>query len=1150
MPGYPIDGKSNSLLKMGEEHRLATLLSYVPGMAYRRQNDRAWTLELVSEGCEILTGYPAAALTAAAGTYGSLIHPDDRERVWSGLQEQLSQESGFRLTYRIVTADGTVKCALDHGRAVIDPGGVQILEGFVTDVTDCLGAEHKLQAQKERFQRVIEHSDAGYFRLGVDGRFQDVNPAWLRMYGFGSKEEVVGQHYSRFQVAEDAGKADDVVSSLFGGEALRGEFTRLRRDGTVGYHTFSANPVWEGGRIAAIEGFLADTTDSKLAGQQKRASEQRYRSLFDSMHEGVALHRLIESDGVPVNYILQDVNERYEQIVGLRREQVVGKLATEIYATDEAPYLEKYAAVVKSGSAIRFEAYYPPMDRHFVISAAPAGDKCFSTIFFDVTEQKRAEERYRLISENSADVIWVWDLRKNRLVYISPSVEQVRGFTPEQVMAQSMEEGLPPATYRRLIPILRAKQAEIEAGNESARYWRTEVDFVCADGTTVDTETSIKLVSGGDGRVSQIIGISRDIRERKRATGELERVSRMMSMALLAGKSGAWELDLRTGKLHWTEEYFQLLRQDPLVEPTLEKFYALIHPEDRPLIEHSIQAANPTFALQFRVLLPDGVHWMERRGEVIRDQAGVPVKMIGITSDVTHQRQIEEKMRQLVTAIEHAEEQIVVTDRQGKIQYCNPAFERVTGYSHAEVEGQNPRILRSGKHPPEFYRELWATLLRGEVWRGRLINRKKDGTFYDEDATISPILDASKRITGFVAIKRDVSERVHLERQLLQAQKLESIGRLAGGVAHDFNNLLTVINGYADFLLAELDPESELRSDAEEIRRAGERAAGLTKQLLAFSRKQIVEPKIVDVNAILRDSRRMLQRLIGEDVRLLTSEHPSLGRIKADPEQIYQVLMNLVVNARDAMPDGGTVNLETANVRFDQAQAAHPDSRPGPYVRITVTDDGIGMDERTRQRVFEPFFTTKDRDRGTGLGLSTVYGIVRQSGGWTEVKSEPGAGTCFALYFPEVEVVPDDGAAALSSVSASSEGTVLLVEDQDSVRRFSRSTLERHGYRVLEAANADEALDVVLAFRGEIHLLLTDVVLPGLNGKRLSERLRELRPKMKVLFMSGYTDEVLGHRGVLEPGVAYIPKPFSPDKLADKIAQVLSGVDTFPQSPE
>jgi two-component system cell cycle sensor histidine kinase/response regulator CckA len=513
-------------------------------------------------------------------------------------------------------------------------------------------------------------------------------------------------------------------------------------------------------------------------------------------------------------------------------------------------------------------------------------------------------------------------------------------------------------------------------------------------------------------------------------------------------------------------------------------------------------------------------------------------------SDITEKKAAEKTMTSLVTAIEQTEEQVVITDLSGTIQYCNPAFEMVTGYSKSDAIGQNSRILKSGKHGAEYYQEMWKTLGAGKVWKGNVTNRKKNGPLYEEESTISPIRDSSGQVTGFVAVKRDITERQELMRQFLQAQKMESVGRLAGGVAHDFNNLLTVINGYADFVATSLGQQDSLWPSVNQIRKAGERAASLTKQLLAFSRKQIFEPKMLDLNVTIRDFDRMLERLIGENIKLTTRLDPVLGQVLADPEQVHQVLMNLVVNAHDAMPDGGNLDISTLNVDVSDHEAAfHPQAKPGLYVMIAVTDNGTGMDEETRQRIFEPFFTTKGPERGTGLGLSTVYGIVQQSGGWIDVSSDIGVGTSFKLYFPRIDEPPCEAQCEPHRIKgAFGDETILIVEDQEYVRQYVKSILEAYSYRVLAAANGDEAVAVAANCPGEIHLLLTDVVLPGMNGKEVSERLKAMQPSLKVLFMSGYSPDVIAHRGVLDSGVAYIPKPFTPGGLTTKIRELLGAM--------
>ncbi|HLF84940.1 MAG TPA: PAS domain S-box protein, partial [Blastocatellia bacterium] len=548
-----------------------------------------------------------------------------------------------------------------------------------------------------------------------------------------------------------------------------------------------------------------------------------------------------------------------------------------------------------------------------------------------------------------------------------------------------------------------------------------------------------------------------------------------------------------------------------------------------------------TYALEKRYLRKDGsLVWTRVSVSLVRDASGNPESFLSVIENITERKHAEEALVRLVTAVEQAAESIVITDTDGTIQYVNPAFERTTGYSREETIGQNPRMLKSGKQEPAFYADLWETINRGDVWTGHFINRKKDGTLYEEEATISPVRDASGNVVNFVAVKRDVTKEVGLENQLMQAQKMEAVGQLAGGIAHDFNNLLTAVIGYSQLALRNLDDRNPLRADISEIEKAGLRAAELTGQLLAFSRKQVFQPKKLALNALVTDLQKMLRRLIGEDIELAAVLDLELGTVKADPGQLQQVIMNLIVNARDAMPEGGKLTIETASVDLDSDYAAqHLEVIPGAYCMLAISDNGCGMDEETRSHIFEPFFTTKGLGRGTGLGLSTVYGIVKQSGGHISVYSEPGLGTTFQIYLPRVvEFAEDEEAQGEPPTLPNGDETLLLVEDETAVRELAARVLRDRGYCVLEASDPSEALRAI-AGADEVQLLVTDVVMPQMSGRDLAEHLAPLRPDMRVLYVSGYTDRAIVHHGVLDEGTPFLQKPFTAEALVRKVREVL-----------
>lgn len=556
----------------------------------------------------------------------------------------------------------------------------------------------------------------------------------------------------------------------------------------------------------------------------------------------------------------------------------------------------------------------------------------------------------------------------------------------------------------------------------------------------------------------------------------------------------------------------------------------------------------------------------ERREKKIRQQKDEALKdayrqlkasqaaTLSILEDLKAENQArqarESELQKVTMAVEQAGEMVMITDSHGTIQYVNPAFTAVTGYSREEAIGQNPRLLKSGKQDLEFYQEMRATLRDGRTFHGSMVNKRKDGTLYTEDATISPVKDASGQILNYVAVKRDVTEhlraeeeRVKLEEQFQQAQKVESIGRLAGGVAHDFNNLLSIILGYSEMVLSKLNPNDPLREDICEILEAGQRSAALTRQLLAFSRKQTLQPEVLDLNQLVRDLEKMLHRLIGEDIQLELALAENIGRVKVDPGQIDQVLMNLVINARDAMPRGGKLLIETRSVELDYTYTMnHPGSKAGKYVMLAVTDTGCGMSREISGQIFDPFFTTKEKDKGTGLGLSTVYGIVKQSDGNIWVYSEPGQGTTFKMYFPNTEAVQESAIARPEAPALVTGGEhILVVEDEGSLRKMMASILKRLGYQVTLAAGGSEALLLIEENGQKFDLLITDVVMPHMSGKELVDRLQRNQPDLKILYMSGYTDDAIVHHGVLDPGTPFIQKPFTEQALSVKIRKLLGG---------
>jgi PAS domain S-box-containing protein len=526
------------------------------------------------------------------------------------------------------------------------------------------------------------------------------------------------------------------------------------------------------------------------------------------------------------------------------------------------------------------------------------------------------------------------------------------------------------------------------------------------------------------------------------------------------------------------------------------------------------------------------------------EQVGLAQRTAEQVSGAIARARLEETQRRLSIAVEQAAEGIVITDTEGLILYINPALEQISGYSRASVIGQKVAILSYNQQNDTFYQRLWQTLTTGQVWQGRIVNARKDGTLYTVDSAITPVRNPAGEIVNYVATMRDVTRELELEEQFQQAQRMEALGRLAGGIAHDFNNLLTVIHISTRLLERSLHPEDPLWEHVQRIQETGERATRLNTQLLSFSRHQVIDPQILNLNEVVADMSRMLQRIIGEDIELVTHLAQELGPVKADPVQMDQVLMNLVINARDAMPEGGTLIVATANVVLDEAYATrHVDTQAGEYVQLIVRDTGVGMTEEVLAHLFEPFFTTKEGGQGTGLGLATVFGIVKQSGGHIRVHSKVGQGTAFFIHLPRVagatiQEQPQAESGRDPQLARGSE-TILVVEDEAAVRQLTDRILSAFGYQVLTAENGAEGIAISSQHKGPIHMLLTDVIMPHMNGKELAERIKAERPAVKVLYMSGYTRDIIARRGVLEPETAFIAKPLTLERLTEKVRSVL-----------
>jgi two-component system, cell cycle sensor histidine kinase and response regulator CckA len=609
-------------------------------------------------------------------------------------------------------------------------------------------------------------------------------------------------------------------------------------------------------------------------------------------------------------------------------------------------------------------------------------------------------------------------------------------------------------------------------------------------------------------------------------------------------------VDMNGNRLFNSLSYQRVLGYTPeelRASSTLEQ----IHPEDRETVKKAAEEAQRSGigkTLEYRIRHKDGTWlFLESTSSVILDAAGKPEKLVIVNRNITERKSAEEALRRseadFRSVVEDAPYGIYRASASGQFLQTNPAICKMLGYASAE-ELQRKDLANDIFLYAAEYQRLTELLIKSQEFKDIEMEwKRQDGTPITLRCSGRRIDDRNGLLAYFEMFAEDVTEKRVLEKQLRMAQKMEAIGRLSGGIAHDFNNHLGVIIGYSRVLKKALGEKNALCEHASEIEKAGQRAASLTKQLLAFSRQQVLTPVVLSLNTLASDMENMLPRLLGEDVAVSLALEPELDSVKADPSQIEQVIMNLAVNARDAMPAGGKLKIRTANVEMDQTYTrSHPGSRPGNYVLLAVTDTGIGMDPATLTHIFEPFFTTKDVGKGTGLGLATVYGIVKQSNGYIWVVSAPGKGTSFEIYLPRhvgqpaAEESKADGTERLRGSE-----NILLVEDAQPLRKLAQTFLDAAGFRVWSAGSGEEALDVAARSGVNFDLLLTDVVMPGMNGRALAEQLLPRQPAMRVLYMSGYTDSFIAGHGVLEPGTYLVHKPFTEEELIGKAREVLDG---------
>jgi two-component system, cell cycle sensor histidine kinase and response regulator CckA len=1102
----------------------------------------------VSPSCERVTGYSAKEFEDDPGLFERIVHPDDLDLVTAHWQEARKTEPAktYCFDFRIIHSTGEVRWINHACQPVHGEGGRPLgRRACNRDVTDRKLAEYTLAEKEGRYRALFENMRNGVVIYaaendGDDFVIIDFNAA-AEAITARQKEEVIGKRILEvFPSVKEQGFLDLLATTWRTGLPMHLPVTR-HQDNRV--DVWVENFVYKlpSGDIVAV---ITDETERKRAEDALRASEAKYRLLIENAPVGIlSIHR----DGSIAN-----VNSKLLQIMGspsadetkainmlefppLRdagiTEVFLRSMSDATVQMSELPYTSKWGKT----SYLRM-IVTPLFDETGEVNGCQA-------IVEDVTHRKTAEDelresRWMLESILAAVPVGIALHRERQVQWANEAWAKMFGFSGRQdCVGQDTREIYPSDAEYEL-----AREALYE-GPADGGVREIDAQLRRNDGSLFDTLIRTRALDPSDPGKG-VIGAIADVSERRRAEEALRESEEKYRATF---NNAAVGIDLVDNLGRFLE-----------VNDTLQAFLGYTQPELRNLTildvtypgdvarsaqshEELMRGEIRKYRLEKRYLRKDGsVVWADTSVSAIRDNAGQHRATVGVIVDITQRRRSDQIRNRLATAVEQASETIEITDTEGTIIYVNPAFERTTGYSRKEAMGNNPRMLKSGQHDDRFYKRMWDTITAGNVWTGHLVNRKKDGTLFEEEVTISPIKDKTEQIVNYVAVKRDVTKEIALQTQLLHAQKMEAIGTLAGGIAHDFNNLLQVTLGYSELLLQEKEPGDQEYADLQKIFQAARSGAELVQRMLTFSRKVEPKPVPLNLNRQITQVEKLLRRTIPKMIDIRMDLSDDLTKINADPAQMEQVLMNLAVNARDAISESGKLTLATRNVALDEEYCrVHVGVSPGEYVMLQVSDTGHGMNRETIEHIFEPFYTTKELGRGTGLGLAIVYGIVKQHGGHITCESEVGKGTNFSVYLPAIEPQLEPEVERNGEFPAFGTETILLVDDEEFVRDLGERILCKGGYTVLTAADGRDACLLYRQKRGKIALVILDLIMPEMGGQECLRELLKIDPEVKVLIASGYPAGTSAGETIESGAKGFVDKPFRVKEFLRLVRKVL-----------
>lgn len=1105
----------------------------------------------MSPSCELITGYAQDEFVNDTNLIREVVHREDWPR--SCCHFEIRDSSDLRLSkFRIITKTLEERWIEYRCQPIFGADG-SFLGRRVNnrDITD----RKNLEEKGLRLAAIVESSDDAIIGKTLDGIITSWNRAAEKIYGY-KEHEVIGRPISLLVPDQANDEIDAMLSNIRHGELVEHfETVRRTKHGAIISVSLTVSPIAnERGQIIGASTIARDITNRKRAEQLIRDAERNQRLLIENLQAGVIVF--------DPDLTIRLSNKIAAETLGLSLDEIVGLSLLDpawIFLhehgspmpVEEYP-LVKVAATKQPISDMVVGINAPgKTDRVWVLANAypVISDKKeleqIVVTFVDITGRKKAEaalreneEKFRLLYEQAPIPYQSLDEDGN-LLDVNEAWLEALGYSWDEVIGKNLAEFLSPRSQEIFVH-------SFPWFKDTGHVRGFDHEMVCKDKTVMDVSFNGRVSLSQFGKFSRTHCVFQDVTQRKMAEKALRESEEKFRATFNTASVGMDIVDRQGRFLEVNSTFCDFLGYTDDELKTMSIF-DVTHPDDldntRELHEGLIRGRTKTYRQQKRLIRKDGrIVWADLAVSSLSDTDMEHQRTVGVIIDITGRKRSEEARLRLSAAVEQSPEAIVITDVDGTIVYVNPAFERITGYSPGEVIGSNPRILKSGHQDKGFYENFWDTITHGRTWIGHLVNKKKDGSLYEEDVSVSPVKDTTGKIVNYVAVKRDVTEDVSLQRQLRQAQKMEAIGTLAGGVAHDFNNVLQIVLGFSEIMFLDKEFPDRFSADLKAINEAAKRGADLVSRLMTFSRKSEFKPQPLNLNHRIIELRKMLERTLPKiiDIELVLGE--SLSAINADPNQLDQVLMNLAVNARDAMPEGGRLSFQTSNIVLDhEYTATHIEVKPGPHVLLIAEDTGCGIDSGALEHIFEPFYTTKEIGKGTGLGLAIVHGIVKQHGGHIVCESQQGKGTTFKIYFPALVSGKIGYEVAKTSAFRGGPETILIVDDDQSVREIGARILEKAGYKVMEATNGIEAVEVYSARKKEIALIVLDVIMPKMDGRQCLKELLSIDPSVKVVVASGQllTDSM---KETNAPGAkACIKKPYDVREALEIIRTVLDG---------